>query len=75
MSCPHCPETETHASPVNLVLRRAEVRIVVEAVPADLCPDCGDCSVSELVQEMIEEQIEKALRSGARVEVLRFTPL
>jgi peptide subunit release factor 1 (eRF1) len=72
MSCPDCPEVETYASPVDLVLRRAEVHVVVEEVPADLCPECGDCSVSDLVHKMIEEQVEEALRSGAQVEILRF---
>jgi len=46
--------------------------VIVRDVPADVCENCGEYSLSEKVTEQFLARSEQAVKSGAEVEILRF---
>jgi YgiT-type zinc finger domain-containing protein len=72
MKCVLCKNGETHAGSVTTTLTRGETVVVVRAVPAEVCENCGDYYLSSEVSRHILEIAEEAVRHGAEVEILRY---
>ena len=72
MKCVLCKSGETHAGAVTTTLTRGETVVVVRAVPAEVCENCGDYYLSSEVSRHILELAEEAVRHGAEVEILRY---
>lgn len=47
MICLICRQEETIRSLTSILLERGEVRIVIDHVPAYLCPNCGEAYVDQ----------------------------
>jgi len=41
-------------------------------VPADVCTNCGEYYLSEVITEKVLKLTEDAVRKGAEVEIVRF---
>ena len=51
---------------------RGESRVLVEALPADLCKSCGEYYLPDAIAERVLSLAEEAVRRGAEVENVRF---
>ena len=47
MICLICRQAETTDALVSVVLARGEIKIVIEHVPAHVCPNCGEAYVEQ----------------------------
>ncbi len=67
-----CKQGNTKLGNVTVTLQRGETIVILKDVPADVCENCGEYYLSEMVSRQVLERAEEAVKSGAEVEILRF---
>ncbi len=72
MKCSICRQGETSPGSVTVHLQRGETTVIFKQVPAEVCENCGEYYLSQLVTEKLLARAEEAVKSGAEVEILRF---
>ena len=72
MKCLICKNGDTKPGKVTVSLQRGETTVIIKAVPADVCENCGEYYLSEAITTQILSRAEEAVRKGAEVEILRF---
>jgi YgiT-type zinc finger domain-containing protein len=72
MKCVICKQGETSTGTVTVALHRGESVIIIKAVPAHICVNCGEYYLDEAVTSQIFAQAEDAVRRRAEVEILRY---
>lgn len=72
MNCVICKTGEMHEGTTTVSLQRGETTVVVKAVPAKVCDNCGEYYLDENMAERLLAMAEAAVSKGAEVEVLRW---
>jgi YgiT-type zinc finger domain-containing protein len=72
MKCVICRPGKTNPGLVTVSLQRGESSIIYKGVPAEVCENCGEYCLSEMVTERLLAKAEEAVKNGAEVEILRF---
>ncbi|MFI5329746.1 MAG: type II toxin-antitoxin system MqsA family antitoxin [Desulfobaccales bacterium] len=72
MKCVICKQGETALGKATVTLQRGDSTIIFKDVPAEVCENCGEYYLSEVVTEQLLNRAEVAVKSGAEVEILRF---
>ncbi len=71
MICVICKFGKTQPGAVTVTLQRGETTVILKQIPAEICDNCGEYYLSSDVSGQILEKAERAVRSGAEVEILR----
>lgn len=71
MRCPVC-KTEMKEGKTELTLKRQRSVVVMEDVPAMVCPQCGEASIDASVSQAAYEIAEKEIRRGVALEFCKF---
>ncbi|MBM4274668.1 MAG: type II toxin-antitoxin system MqsA family antitoxin [Deltaproteobacteria bacterium] len=72
MKCVICRQGETSPGLVTVPLQRGETTVIFKEVPADVCENCGEYYLSQVVTEKLLARAEAAVKNGAEVEILRY---
>lgn len=72
MKCVLCRQGDTGPGEVTVTLQRGETTVVIKAVPAEVCENCGEYYLSEEITDRVTATAEQAVAHGAEVEILRF---
>jgi YgiT-type zinc finger domain-containing protein len=72
MKCTICKGGETRPGRTAVTLERGTTMLVLKAVPAEVCANCGEAYVAEEVSRQILAVAEHAARSGVQVDVREF---
>jgi YgiT-type zinc finger domain-containing protein len=72
MKCPICKKGETAAGTATVTLERAGVTLVVKAVPAQVCDNCGEEYVDEATTAELLANVESEARAGTEINVRHF---
>ncbi len=72
MKCVICKNGETESGSVTVSLQRGETTILIKDVPADICVNCGEYYLSDVISEQVLNQAEATVSKNAEVEILRF---
>lgn len=72
MNCVVCKPGETRPGHVTVTLQRGDTTPILKMVPADVCQNCGEYYLSDVVAGQVLTRAEAAVKSGAEVEILRF---
>lgn len=72
MKCVLCRQGDTGPGEVTVTLQRGETTVVIKAVPAEVCTNCGEYYLSEEITDQVMAKAEQAVARGAEVEILRF---
>ena len=72
MKCVICKTGDTESGVATVTLHRGETVVVIKAVPADVCRECGEYYLEEPVAQQVYEQAEQAVSRHAEVEILRY---
>jgi YgiT-type zinc finger domain-containing protein len=72
MRCLICKQGETRPGNVTVTLHRDETVVIIKAVPADVCENCGEYYLSQEVTSQVLKMAEDACRKGVEVEIMRF---
>ncbi|HEY5475462.1 MAG TPA: type II toxin-antitoxin system MqsA family antitoxin [Tepidiformaceae bacterium] len=73
MGCTLCRTGRAKPGEATVTLQRGGTTVIIKAVPADVCDNCGEYYLSEEVSERLMDCAEAAVRRGAEVEILRYT--
>ena len=63
---------ETEAGTTTVTLERDALTLVIKAVPAAVCPNCGEAYVDDEIAGRLLETAEELHRSGAQIDVREF---
>lgn len=72
MTCVLCKTGQTQLGTATVTLERNSTVVVFKDVPAEVCQNCGEYYLSQVVTERIYQQAEEAVQRNAEVEVLRY---
>lgn len=72
MTCIRCGGRPVPGS-TTLTLERAGTTLVLQAVPADVCPTCGEAYLSADTTDRTRELLDAAVALGARVAVQDYS--
>lgn len=69
MNCVICRHAETQPGAATVTLQRGDATLVFKAVPAQVCPNCGEEYISEATTQHLLHSAEEAVRAGSQVDV------
>lgn len=72
MNCLICKNGETEPGEVTVTLQRGESIVILKQVPAEVCDNCGEYYLSDVVTAKVMARADIAVENGAEVEILRF---
>lgn len=72
MKCPICKKGETSPGTATVTLERGRLTLVVKAVPAEVCENCGEEYVDEKATMEILSKLESEARAGTEINVRHF---
>ena len=72
MKCVICKQGETNAGFTTVTLERGHTTVIIKDVPAEICENCGEYYLSEVVTEKVQNLAEQAFQHGVEIEVLRY---
>ena len=73
MKCFICNQAETVSGRTSVLFERGHVSLTIKAVPARVCPSCGEAYVEESTAANLLRQAEQLARAGTKVEVCEYT--
>jgi len=72
MNCTTCKNGTMEEGKVTVTLQRGQSVVVIKNVPALVCENCGDYTLSETVTVRVMEIAEQAVLNNAEIEVLQY---
>jgi YgiT-type zinc finger domain-containing protein len=72
MVCLICRQSETVDGFASVLFERGEFRLVVQSVPANVCPACGEAYVVEDVAARLLREAEQISKAGIPDVVCEF---
>lgn len=72
MKCLICKEGEYAPGLVTVVLTKKECTLIIKAVPAEICKQCGEYTLDSATAKIVYTMAEEAFSKGAEVEIRRF---
>jgi YgiT-type zinc finger domain-containing protein len=75
MICLICRQAETVDNLTSISFERGEMRLVVNDVPARVCPGCGEAYVHEHVAVRLLREAKKMSDAGIREDVVDYNHL
>jgi YgiT-type zinc finger domain-containing protein len=72
MKCLFCKHGDTKPGEVTVTLQRGEATIIIKGVPAEVCENCGEYYLSDIVTDRVMRIAQDAVAKGAEVEILRY---
>ena len=72
MKCVICKHGQTQARLVTITLERDESIVIIKRVPAEVCNNCGEYYLSDLITQQVLQRAEVAINNGAEIEVIRY---
>lgn len=70
----HCPlcKYKMKEGKTELTLKRERSIIVIEDVPAMVCPQCGEASIDASISQLAYEIAEQEIQRGVTLEFCKF---
>lgn len=72
MICLICRQAETVDGLTSVTFERGEMKLIVNNVPARVCPSCGEAYVDEDVTVKLLQDTEEKIQAGIFDAVLDF---
>ncbi|RAU19892.1 hypothetical protein DN062_02125 [Nitrincola tibetensis] len=72
MKCVICKQGETQPGMTTVTFTRGEVTLVIKNVPADICENCGEYYLNDVISRKVMAMAEEALKHNQEVEVIQF---
>ncbi len=73
MKCVICKHGNTKDGKATVTLTRGETTIVIKAIPAQVCANCGEEYIDEDITADLLLSAEAAASAGVQVEVREYT--
>jgi YgiT-type zinc finger domain-containing protein len=73
MKCFICNQAETVTGTTAVLFERGQLSLTIKAVPARICPICGEAYTEESVAANLLQQAEELAKAGMKVELREYT--
>ncbi len=73
MNCLICRQAEIIDGLTSVNFERGEMRLVVNTVPAHICPSCGEAYVDEGVAVKLLRGAEERAKTGILEDIVKYT--
>jgi YgiT-type zinc finger domain-containing protein len=74
MICLICREAEIVERFTDVSFQRGEMQLVIQKVPARICPSCGEAYIDERVALQLLKDAEEVSNAGMRDDVIDYNP-
>jgi YgiT-type zinc finger domain-containing protein len=72
MRCVVCNQADTEPGMTSVLLEREQLQLLINNVPAQICPNCGESYADETVAATLLRAAEKIVLTGTKVEVREY---
>jgi YgiT-type zinc finger domain-containing protein len=72
MTCVICRTGSTSLGKATVTLQRENSVVVIKDVPSQICGDCGEYYLDEIVAQKVYALAEEAVKRNAEVEILHY---
>jgi YgiT-type zinc finger domain-containing protein len=72
MNCLICKNGIAKPGHTTVMLQRDDCTVIFKGVPADVCENCGEYYLNEIVTRELERRAEIAVTNGAEVEIIAY---
>jgi YgiT-type zinc finger domain-containing protein len=72
MKCTTCRQAETREGTTTVTVERGGTMLVMQGVPALICPNCGEDYVGEDIARRIAKAAAEVADKGIKVEVRQY---
>ena len=72
MTCVICKLGDTVPGTATVTLERGTATLVIKAVPAQVCQNCGEVYVDESIAAGLLSEADRALQAGVQVDVRAY---
>ena len=72
MICLICRQADVISEFTSVAFERGEMRVVINSVPANVCPSCGEAYMDEAVAVQVLRDAEKMSAAGAVDDVIEY---
>ncbi len=72
MKCVICKTGEIKPGTGTVTLLRGETTLLIKGTPAEVCEDCGEYYLDEVVARKVYKRADEAVERRAEVELLRY---
>ena len=72
MKCVICKNGDTHKGHANVSIQNNGSVVIIKNVKADICDNCGEYYLDEIMSKRILKKAESAIKNGAEVEILKM---
>ena len=72
MKCVVCKHGVTQPGTTTVTLERGELTLIIKGVPAQVCVNCGEEYVDEVIASQLLNIAEEAVQAGAQVEIRQY---
>jgi len=72
MICLICRQTDVISRLTSVTFERGEMKVVINSVPANICPSCGEAYVGEDVAMQLLQDAEEMSAAGAMDDVMEY---
>ncbi len=72
MKCVICKTGETQPGTVTVTLLRGDTTVLIKGTPAEVCQNCGEYYLDEVVAPKVYILAEGAVQRQAEVGILRY---
>ena len=71
-TCLICRKAALAPGVTSVTMERGESKVIIRAVPADICPNCGEAYVDEKVAVRLLEDAEQISKNGEHENLLEY---
>jgi YgiT-type zinc finger domain-containing protein len=72
MICLICRQADVISSLTSVTFERGEMRLLIDKVPASVCPSCGEAYVDEDVAVQLLQDAEEMSVAGVMDDVMEY---
>jgi YgiT-type zinc finger domain-containing protein len=72
MKCVICKHAETIPGTTTITLERDGLTYVIKQVPAQVCPNCGEDYVDEIIAGDLLRSAEQMVKDGTQVDIRQY---
>jgi len=73
MKCVICKHGELKPGITSVLFEKNETTVVIKSVPVDMCDNCGETYVSDMIAGKIMELVESVEKQGIIVDIRNFS--
>ena len=73
MICLICRQADVISGLTSVTFERGEMRLVINSVPANICPSCGEVYVDEDVAVQLLQDAEEMSAAGVMDDVMEYS--